>query len=439
MYMSPEQLRGEDVDGRSDLYSLGAVLYELMTGKLAFEADSDYELMMKQLNEPPPPVRATLSDVPPAVDQVLQRTMAKQREGRYMSAAAMRAALQATLAGAVAPPPPRATPPTRLADTPAPPRMDREVPLSGVAITADHPAPSSAPMPATRLATPAAPVAPTRFSHESAASGHLQQWTADWRVWSGAAAVLLLATLAIRTIGAPDPVAPADSTVVAPIKPEVRADPEIPPRGPVAETSATGSGAGTQGPVAARATTAITPGPLTPGAVAPVAGQPGATRPERQRSAARDSSPVEQTVTPVRSETVAPAQPPRTDPDPPPTRDSDNREAAEEAVAAAVEGFASAVNGGSADRVGSMLRGGADEAQFVQLVREGRLKLDITGRPDTDLNGARATARFSANLNVRSAFGGNKRSSASFVAELAGSGDSWRVTSVRPLGKLDLK
>ncbi len=54
MYMAPEQLRGEEVDGRSDIYAMGAVLYEMLTGKLAFDADSDYSLMMKQLNDPPP-------------------------------------------------------------------------------------------------------------------------------------------------------------------------------------------------------------------------------------------------------------------------------------------------------------------------------------------------------------------------------------------------
>ncbi|MGQ0648413.1 MAG: serine/threonine-protein kinase, partial [Gemmatimonadaceae bacterium] len=109
MYMSPEQLKGEEVDGRSDLYSLGAVLFELVTGRMAFEADSDYELMMKQLNDPPPPVRSIVSEVPETVEDVLQRSMAKRREDRYRHATDMRIGLQQALATSAAPvrrPPP---------------------------------------------------------------------------------------------------------------------------------------------------------------------------------------------------------------------------------------------------------------------------------------------------------------------------------------------
>ena len=93
MYMSPEQLRGEEVDGRADLYALGAVLYELITGRLAFDADSDYKLMMMQLNDPPPEPSASVAGVPASVDEIVARAMSKAPEARYPSAAAMRAAL----------------------------------------------------------------------------------------------------------------------------------------------------------------------------------------------------------------------------------------------------------------------------------------------------------------------------------------------------------
>ena len=65
VYMSPEQLRGEEVDGRADQYAVGGLLFELVTGRVAFEADSDYELMMRQFNDPPPRPAASCATCPP--------------------------------------------------------------------------------------------------------------------------------------------------------------------------------------------------------------------------------------------------------------------------------------------------------------------------------------------------------------------------------------
>jgi eukaryotic-like serine/threonine-protein kinase len=92
-YMAPEQLRGEDVDGRTDLYAVGAVLFELVTGRIAFDADSDFQLMMQQLNEPPPLPSTIAADVPPSIDQIVLKSMEKKRDARYTSAAAFRVAL----------------------------------------------------------------------------------------------------------------------------------------------------------------------------------------------------------------------------------------------------------------------------------------------------------------------------------------------------------
>ena len=85
-YMAPEQLRGEDVDGRTDLYAAGALLYELLTGRVAFQADSDYSLMMQQLHEAPAAPSTITGSVPRALDAAVARAMSKKPAQRYPSA-----------------------------------------------------------------------------------------------------------------------------------------------------------------------------------------------------------------------------------------------------------------------------------------------------------------------------------------------------------------
>ena len=85
-YMAPEQLRGEDVDGRTDLYAAGALLFELLTGRVAFEADSDYSLMMQQLNEAPRQPSTITPGVPRALDAAVARAMAKRPTQRFGTA-----------------------------------------------------------------------------------------------------------------------------------------------------------------------------------------------------------------------------------------------------------------------------------------------------------------------------------------------------------------
>ena len=85
-YMAPEQLRGEDVDGRTDLYAAGALLYELLTGRVAFQADSDYSLMMQQLNEAPAAPSSITTGVPRALDAAVARAMSKKPAQRYSTA-----------------------------------------------------------------------------------------------------------------------------------------------------------------------------------------------------------------------------------------------------------------------------------------------------------------------------------------------------------------
>jgi serine/threonine protein kinase/ABC-type branched-subunit amino acid transport system substrate-binding protein len=100
-YMSPEQIQGAQVDGRSDIYALGVIVFEMLTGKRPFEADSPAMVMVKQISEPTPRIHDVKPDLAPGYDQVIERTMARNREDRPSTASEVRdmlaAAAQATL------------------------------------------------------------------------------------------------------------------------------------------------------------------------------------------------------------------------------------------------------------------------------------------------------------------------------------------------------
>jgi beta-lactam-binding protein with PASTA domain/predicted Ser/Thr protein kinase len=93
-YLSPEQARGTQVDQTSDLYSLGIVLYEMLTGTVPFTGDSPVEIAMKHLSARPEPLTAKRPDIPKAVDMVVQRALAKDPAARYQSADEMDADLE---------------------------------------------------------------------------------------------------------------------------------------------------------------------------------------------------------------------------------------------------------------------------------------------------------------------------------------------------------
>jgi eukaryotic-like serine/threonine-protein kinase len=98
-YLSPEQARGETVDSRSDVYSAGCLLYELLTGRPPFIGDSPVAVAYQHVREQAAPPSEHDADLPPAVDAIVMKALAKRLEDRYQSAAAMRSDIERYLAG----------------------------------------------------------------------------------------------------------------------------------------------------------------------------------------------------------------------------------------------------------------------------------------------------------------------------------------------------
>jgi hypothetical protein len=96
-YMSPEQVRGQEVDLRTDIYSLGATLYESLVGDTPFDGSTHFEIMTKHLAEAPKRPSALGIEVPRAVEDALMRSLAKKAEDRFSSAREFRKVLEATL------------------------------------------------------------------------------------------------------------------------------------------------------------------------------------------------------------------------------------------------------------------------------------------------------------------------------------------------------
>jgi len=84
-YMSPEQLAGKKVDGRSDLFSLGVMLYQMLCGKLPFTADSMASLMFKITNEEPPLITTIKEDIPKELETIISKSLAKEADDRYLT------------------------------------------------------------------------------------------------------------------------------------------------------------------------------------------------------------------------------------------------------------------------------------------------------------------------------------------------------------------
>jgi serine/threonine-protein kinase len=229
-YMSPEQVRGTKADARSDIFSLGAVFYELLSGKKAFNADSMHTILYKVLEEEPEPVRTYVPTLPAPFVAFIERCLAKDPANRYQDAGEMRDALRkvrealasgeyslggdaGTLADGVFDP---SAPTVMAPGTVMAPHAAERAATSGAAALA-----------LTRAATPAAETlkgnaktlsgrSRTRKSPPAAAPME-EQPRSRWPVYAGAGAVALVlvagAVVGLKGRGTPAPTPPpADAT-----------------------------------------------------------------------------------------------------------------------------------------------------------------------------------------------------------------------------------
>ncbi len=119
-YLSPEQAQGHALDHRTDIYSLGIVLYEMVTGQLPFDADEISALLLQQVRQPPPPPRLIVPSVPANLEMVILKALEKHPTRRFQSCRTMAEALHDSLNAAISPDAPTALKrPAGLPSTPA--------------------------------------------------------------------------------------------------------------------------------------------------------------------------------------------------------------------------------------------------------------------------------------------------------------------------------
>lgn len=168
-YVSPEQVFGQPVDHRSDLYALGVMLYQMTAGRLPFEADTAMAMALKHAHEPPLPPRAANPNIPPALETVILRALEKNPDDRFQSGLEFARAVKSALS---AMPEPRSTSmPTVIAapSAPASPQTVAAPPastssLAAVPQTVAAPPASTAPLPAGPVTTPVRATRPAPFT-----------------------------------------------------------------------------------------------------------------------------------------------------------------------------------------------------------------------------------------------------------------------------------
>ena len=206
-YMAPEQIRGEEVDRRTDVYALGAVLYEMLTGRVPFQGASDYAVLKAHVEEDPAPPSTAMPGLPPWLDQAILKALAKAPAERFQTVEELRLYLlgQGSPAAAAGPTlviPAADTPTLHMAPTVASVRPPS---------AATPPAPAAlSSTPATPPPAPSPPSSPAQPIPRAAHSG----WTGGHRlllIVATTVAVLLIGAVLYRMLAAPParPLAPA--------------------------------------------------------------------------------------------------------------------------------------------------------------------------------------------------------------------------------------
>jgi len=197
-YMSPEAIQGNDVDSRADIYSLGILLYEMVTGRVPFVGDTEFKTMMAHIQEAPPPPRTFMPGLPVHIEHAIMRSLAKMPTARFQTVTDFSQALGQSAPVAM-PQPAQAQPsppPTRLGDAPvaAPP-----APPARIATDPSAPIPTvGGQLKETRLGGPGQfgqpyapspqPYAPVPYQPQT--QGFFSRL--NWMHYTGAAVLLLL-------------------------------------------------------------------------------------------------------------------------------------------------------------------------------------------------------------------------------------------------------
>jgi serine/threonine-protein kinase len=232
-YMAPEQVLGREIDGRADLYSVGVVLYRLLSGRLPFNADTAISMIQMQISEPPTPIVTFRPDLPAWCATIVDRALAKSPSDRFQSAEEFRAALVSAVtpqALGEMPTLSTPTPPGLVRDldmtvphgTPTPRRTSSAVPSPGVFTAPTTPA-SAVIRPAVPAPTqPTATLPPTERTTTTVVLGrtHLMALAALMLIVAAGIGVLAFAALRGRTSSA----LPA-TTTEASVRPAPASDP----------------------------------------------------------------------------------------------------------------------------------------------------------------------------------------------------------------------
>lgn len=403
-YMAPEQLRGEDVDGRTDLYAAGALLFELLTGRVAFEAESDYSLMMQQLNEPPAPPSTIVAGVPRAIDAAVSRAMAKKPAQRYGSATDFSRALDEITAES------SSAAPIRNAAVAVAAKAPRDWRVYVIA--------------ACVLAATALGIATLRSGSESVAVSGVRAADSVRRADSVAAASFATAQQTPPPDPAPTPKRIGASAIGASLSDGVSETAPAPSPGMKAPPGSS-TPASPVRPTPPNRTTPSTPTPSRTSTAAPGA------RPQTPRRTVPTPTPVGVPAPPPR--TVEAAAPPvgTAEKEAAPARETESGSSS--GVARRIHDLAdrcvASIAGNNGAAASRLLRG--DASGIVAAVNDGRIVSASGGTVSVDAGDGRGEGRFSVRIGWRTAFGGNKSGTARLSAEVSRSDGGWNALGCR--------